>query len=79
MWCFIYGHFQHFGVDRLHEPSNSSSKPFDKLTLAKTFQQSGCAPPISDSNLDSVEGTDVVGSLLESRTGPPQYQPSSIN
>lgn len=37
--------FQHFGIDCPNKPSESSSKPFDKLTVAKSLLQSGCVLP----------------------------------
>lgn len=55
---------QHFGVDCSNEPSDSSSKPLDKRTTAKSLRQSSRAPPARESNMDFIEETNVLGSPL---------------
>lgn len=40
----------HFGIKCSNEPSESSSKPFDKSTLAKSLNQSSRAPPVHGSS-----------------------------
>lgn len=59
--------FQHFGVDCPNEASDSSSKPFDKLTVAKSLRQSGRASLIRDSDSESSEETNVLGSPPKAR------------
>lgn len=59
-------------IDCSSEPSESSSKCFDKSTLAESLSQSSCAPPIhGSSDSDSVNDNDITGSPAEARLGLP--------